>query len=213
MDFIPEVKMDFIPSDNEEEIDADSGEENPNFRYEEEKEKKDEIVELPTKKSDGMDINTIFNMPDDTPVRLTKKGKPFKKRPPMSEAHKEKLKEARVKAMESRQNKAKERKELKSLDIKEKELLKKQRVKKIQKLEEDVEQPFEPRPPTPKQEPVDVEKAVFEGINKYETLRKQRKKEKQKLQAKEDEDNKIRDTLMRAVEPKKKLYNPYAGCY
>ena len=119
--------------------------------------------------------------------------------------------------MESRQNKAKERKELKSLDIKEKELLKRQRVKKIQKLEEDVAnevvEPLERRVPTPMQEPVDVEKAVFEGINKYETLRKQRKKEKQKLQAKEAEDNKIRDTLMRAVEPKKKLYNPYAGCY
>ena len=162
MSFIPEVKMDFIPSDNEDDIDEDTGEDNPNFVYEEFDESKDKTQEeieedkitmvveedVPKAKSkrDGMDVNEIFNMPNDTPIKLTKKGKPRKQRPPMTEAHKEKLKDARVKAMASRKAKAQERKEVKSLDIEEKELLKKQKVKRVQKLKEEVddETPIKP---------------------------------------------------------------------
>lgn len=217
MDFIPEVKMDFIPEDEEEKPDHDEEKPDHDTGVKGHFVKKEEIIELPKKKSDGMDVNDIFNMPtNDPPVRLTKKGKPFKKRPPMSEAHKEKLKLAREKAVASRQTKAKERKEMKSLDMKEKELLKKQKVHKVKQLEEEVERKieFDVKPQIIKedQKPVDIEKAVFEGIAKYETLRKQRKKEKQVTQAKEAEEKAVRDTLMRAVTPQK-AFNPYAGCY
>ena len=126
MSFIPEVKMDFIPSDDEDvqdnitaEID-DFDEEKDITQEEIEEQKVDEVVEeaIPTAKSkrDGMDVNEIFNMPNDTfvkDVKLTKKGKPRKARPPMTEAHKEKLKAARVKAMAVRKAKAQERKDAK----------------------------------------------------------------------------------------------------
>jgi hypothetical protein len=57
----------------------------------------------------------------------------------MSEEHKQKLALAREKAMLVRKQKAIENKKMKDLDIEEKELLKKQRVKKVQKLKEEVE--------------------------------------------------------------------------
>jgi hypothetical protein len=54
-----------------------------------------------------MNVNEIFNILtmtiiNDPNVKLTKKVKPRKQRPPMSEEHKEKLKIAREKAMASR---------------------------------------------------------------------------------------------------------------
>ena len=59
---------------------------------------------------------------------------------------------------------------------------------------------------------VDVEKAVLDGIAKYEVLRKQRKKEKQEVQKKQKEDNEMKDKLRRAIAPQKP-FNPYANCY
>lgn len=231
MSFIPEVKMDFIPSDNEDDIDEDTGEDNPNFVYEEFDESKDKTQEeieedkitmvveedVPKAKSkrDGMDVNEIFNMPNDTPIKLTKKGKPRKQRPPMTEAHKEKLKDARVKAMASRKAKAQERKEVKSLDIEEKELLKKQKVKRVQKLKEEVDDE------TPLKEIVkeqtftkkDLEDAQLNAIMNYEKLRKSRKEQKKIDQEKNREEEAVRNQLRRAVAPPQQEYNPFGGCY
>ena len=141
MSFMPKVKMDFIPSDNEEEIDSETEEENPNFNYADEDVDdppsdieppiKSVITEVKLEKKD-FDIDDVFEKTAN--IKLTKKGVPRKKRPPMSEDHKEKLKAARVKAMASRQAKAKERKEGKQLDLEEKELLKKQKIKIYKKL-------------------------------------------------------------------------------
>tara|TARA_R110001583_G_scaffold10437_3_gene48281 strand:+ start:389 stop:1084 length:696 start_codon:yes stop_codon:yes gene_type:complete len=231
MSFIPEVKMDFIPSDNEDDIDEDTGEDNPNFVYEEFDESKDKTQEeieedkitmvveedVPKAKSkrDGMDVNEIFNMPNDTPIKLTKKGKPRKQRPPMTEAHKEKLKDARVKAMASRKAKAQERKEVKSLDIEEKELLKKQKVKRVQKLKEEVDDE------TPLKEIVkeqtftkkDLEDAQLNAIMNYEKIRKSRKEQKKIDQEKNREEEAVRNQLRRAVAPPQQEYNPFGGCY
>ena len=230
--------MSFVPSDDESEapsdeeivdeapegitnvsevqknINVETLEEDPQFMYEEE----DKIVPLKIAEKD-LTMNDIFQSTEqeDKP-RLTKKGKPFKKRPPMSEEHKEKLKAARVKAIEVRQKKAAEKKASKALDNEEKELLKKQKVRKVQKLKEEVEEDI----PAPLKEikeiketrkEVDVEKAVLEGITKYELIRKQRKKEKREQEAKEKEENLVRETLRRAVAPTPKAYNPYASCY
>jgi len=231
MSFIPEVKMDFIPSDNEDDIDEDTGEDNPNFVYDEFDESKDKTIEeieedkitmvveddVPKAKSkrDGMDVNEIFNMPNDTPIKLTKKGKPRKQRPPMTEAHKEKLKDARVKAMASRKAKAQERKEVKSLDIEEKELLKKQKVKRVQKLKEEVDEE------TPLKEIVkeqtftkkDLEDAQLNAIMNYEKIRKSRKEQKKVEQEKNKEEEHVRSQLRRAVAPPQQEYNPFGGCY
>lgn len=224
MSFLPEVKMDFIPSDNE-----SDGEDNIEENIEDFNEDKDisqeeiqeeEVVEkvVPKAKSkrEDMNVNEIFNMPDQPQeeVKLTKKGKPRKKRPPMTEAHKEKLKLAREKAMAARKAKAQERKENKELEKQEKELLKKQKVKRVQKLKEEVEEDI-PSKPIQKEQAFtkkDLEEAQLQAIMNYEKIRKERKKDKQERLKKEAEEEKVRATLRRAVAPQQE-YNPFAGCY
>ena len=235
MSFLPEVKMDFIPSDNEDE-NEDNVEENVEDFDEEKDVSQEEIQEskiekiVPKAKSkrEDMDVNDIFNMPEgikvndviinDPNVKLTKKGKPRKPRPPMSEAHKEKLKLAREKAMASRKAKAQERKDSKALEKEEKELLKKQKVKRVQKLKEEVEEdiPFKKESEfvgvttfTKK----DLEEAQFQAIINYEKIRKSRKAEKQERQKKEAEQEAIKNQLRRAVAPPQQEYNPFNGCY
>tara|TARA_R110000764_G_scaffold138_1_gene804 strand:- start:460 stop:1128 length:669 start_codon:yes stop_codon:yes gene_type:complete len=222
---MPEVKMDFIPSDNEEEIDSETEENNPNFKYDEpdppsdiEDDIKDVISEVKHEK-DEIDLDEVF-MKEESPKpkeKLTKKGVPRKKRPPMSEAHKEKLKFAREKAMISRKKNAKARAEAKSLDKEEKELLTKQKVKRVKKLKEEVEETDEPKILPIKESSVsftkkDLEEAQLEAIMKYEALRKERKKVKQAKLVEDKVEQDFRDQLRRAVTPQK-AYNPYAGCY
>mgnify|MGYP003645514553 CR=1 FL=1 len=230
--FLPEVKMDFIPSDDEEDdmivtVDDETGEENPNFEYDD---KEEDIIPDIKKKSEGMNVNDIFNMPDapiePTEAKLTKKGKPRKKRPPMSEEHKAKLKGARDKALAVRRKNAAEKKELKDLQKEEKDLIKKNQIKKVNKLKEEVGiEEIQPKI-EPLKEPVkseanstitkkDLEDAQLEAIIKYETIRKQRKKEKQERMKHENEKRIVRETLMRAVAPQNnyKTNNPFGNCY
>ena len=129
---MPEVKMDFIPEDmtdeeDESTIDTDEfnefNEEKDKTQEEIEESKEEDLIEkvVPKTKSkrEDMNVNEIFNMPEaiapkeQEPVKLTKKGKPRKKRPPMSEEHKAKLALAREKAMEARKKKAQEKKKIK----------------------------------------------------------------------------------------------------
>ena len=82
MSFIPEVKMDFIPSDDDDDNDDNitneiaEFDEEKDITQEEIEEKKEESIEediVPKAKSkrEGMDVNEIFNMPIDTNVKLT----------------------------------------------------------------------------------------------------------------------------------------------
>ena len=92
MDFIPKVKMDFIPDD----IDDDTAEENPQFVYDDDdvKEAEEMISEAEINPSmNGINEEEIF---EDIPKKVKKKRKP------MSEEHKAKLKIAREKAMNKR---------------------------------------------------------------------------------------------------------------
>ena len=227
MDFLPEVKMDFIPSDDES-VHPETEESNPNMQYEDEEEKKEEIIVEPVKKSDTINPEEIFSLNEEEKkniqeqvkevsfepnVKLTKKGKPFKKRPPMSEAHKLKLKAARDKAMATRKAKAAVRKEDKLLEKKNQELLRTKKKKEVEKLEKEVnDEVTTPTMDINNNYGVDVEKAVLDGIAKYEVLRKQRKKEKQEVQKKQKEDEEMKDKLRRAIAPSKP-FNPYANCY
>ena len=230
MSFIPEVKMDFIPSDDDDDNDdnitteIEEFDEEKDITQEEIEEKKEEIIEediVPKAKSkrEGMDVNEIFNMPIDTNVKLTKKGKPRKKRPPMSEAHKEKLKAAREKAMEVRKAKAQEKKDAKALEKEEKELLKKQKVKRVKQLKEEVEEDVTPKPikETIKEQMFskkDLEEAQLNAIMNYEKIRKSRKEQKKIEQEKNREQEAIRNQIRRAVAPPQKEYNnPFANCY
>ncbi len=96
-------------------------------------------------------IDNIF----EDPPSLTKSGRPRKKRKPLTEEHKAKLAQARLKATAARRRKAAEKKELKEMEKKEKELLKKQKLKKLNELEKSlgetpseikVEKPVEEKP-------------------------------------------------------------------
>lgn len=243
---MPEVKMDFIPDDmSDDEIedidefnqDKDKTQEEIYNEVAEEANIDNDIdeAEIPHKNSkvpkakskrDDMNVNEIFNMPEPVPapnVKLTKKGKPRKQRPPMSEEHKKKLALAREKAMEARKKKAQEKKEAKELEKEEKELLKKQKVKRVKQLKEQVENNddgsiLDPPISNSKKEQIqtfskkDLEEAQLEAIMKYETIRKQRKKEKQEKQKKDAEEEAIRQQLRRAVAPPQE-YNPFSGCY
>ncbi len=235
MSFIPEVKMDFIPSDeeddNEDNITAEieDFDQDKDISQEEIEESKEEIQEeiktiVPKAKSkrDGMDVNEIFNMPNDTyvkDVKLTKKGKPRKQRPPMTEAHKEKLKAAREKAMAVRKAKAQEKKDAKALEKEEKELLKKQKVKRVKQLKEEVEEDIKPQPlkETIKEQMFskkDLEEAQLNAIMNYEKIRKSRKEQKKIEQEKNKEQEALRNQIRRAVAPAQPEYNnPFANCY
>ena len=215
---MPEVKMDFIPSDNEEEHGSGESAEEADPPSDIEDDIQDVISEVKHEK-DEIDLDEVF-MKEEPPKpkeKLTKKGVPRKKRPPMSEAHKEKLKFAREKAMISRKNNAKARAEAKSLDKEEKELLTKQKVKRVKKLKEEVEETDEPKILPIKDSSVsftkkDLEEAQLEAIMKYEALRKERKKVKQAKLVEDKVEQDFRDQLRRAVTPQK-AYNPYSGCY
>ncbi len=221
MDFIPEVKMDFIPDEEEMpelEPDPETEELNPNMVYEE----KEQIIEEVKSKKDNIDPEEIFAFekkveppPEEVAPRLTKKGKPFKKRPPMSEAHKEKLKAAREKAMAVRKAKAQARKQDKELDNKKSTLQRLKKKKEVEQLENEIIGDSNPTPPkTPHNSPPQksIDDAVMEGIMKYETLRKQRKKEKQEALRVKSEEDELKKKLRQAITPPK-TYNPYSGCY
>ena len=225
MDFLPEVKMDFIPSDNESDIEDNVKEDIQDFDDEKdinvEEDKVAKVVPKAKSKREDMNVNDIFNMDgviiNDPNVKLTKKGKPRKPRPPMSEEHKEKLKLAREKAMASRKAKAQERKENKQLEKEEKELLKKQKVKRVQKLKEEVEDE-----PTHMKESErvgvtvfskkDLEQAQLQAIMNYEKIRKSRKEEKKERMKKEAEEEALKNQIRGAVAPPKE-YNPFQNCY
>lgn len=216
MSFIPEVKVDFIPSDDEEEIIEEKYEEAEKLKVSFESESESEEEEEEIKQE-------IFTKPEPKKKEpnLTKSGKPRKKRPPMSDAHKEKLKFAREKAMAVRKKNAEERKQMKSVDKEEKELLKKQKIKRVKKLKEEVEEDETPKKKEDKTQPIgittfskkDLEDAQYDAILKYDAIRKQRKKEKQERLKEESVQNELKATLRRAVAPPQKEYNPFGGCY
>ena len=187
-------------------------------------------------------IDNIF----EDPPSLTKSGRPRKKRKPLTEEHKAKLAQARLKATAARRRKAAEKKEMKDMEKKEKELLKKQKLKKLNELEKSlgetpseikVEKPVEEavaqpmpvveekpveekpivveKPKTPQSlfSQADLDAAVMNGIMGYEKVRKERKAKKKQEEAKAQEQEKVKQTLINAIAPKK-VYNPYAGiCY
>ena len=189
-----------------------------------------EVVEKPKPvKEDIFDLPNLAVMPDEVKEELMEQGiKPMvkekKKRKPMSEEHKAKLALAREKAMIARKAKAEERKKMKELDNQEKELLKQQKVKKVQKLKKEVEEP-EPEPQQMTQKVSnsitrkDLEEAQYDAIVKYETLRKQRKAEKKKVQEQERQKQELMNKLKpqqsgyKARDASGRLLNRWDMCY
>ena len=182
----------------------------------------EDVMPKPKSKKEKLNVNEVFDLPKETPiveaeppVKLTKKGVPRKKRPPMSEEHKQKLALAREKAMEARKKKAADKKVAKALELEEKELLKKQKHKRVQKLKEEVEDDIKPNEPKPSGSfftKEQLEEAQLNAIMNYEKIRKTRKAEKKEKQKKDMEEEALKQTIIRAVQPQQE-YNPFMNCY
>ena len=187
----------------EEYVEETTGEDNPNFIYDEEvvvreaeeEELIDESLEIPSSPVSKMSKSEIFETVEevDEPIIKPKMVKEKKKRPPMSEEHKEKLKLAREKALMTRRKNSQEKKDMKELEKKVKE-------KKKQNLQKFVEEDEPLRQTMRKEEPIDVEKAVLDGIMKYEALRKDRKRLKGEQQKVKDDEDKVKEQINRAVQ-------------
>lgn len=230
MDFLPEVVDNFEPEENDmnikvEVIDVSDDEDIPTTPTSAETttETIEDVMPKPKSKKEKLNVNEVFDLPKQTPiqpmetptnVKLTKKGVPRKKRPPMSEEHKQKLALAREKAMEARKKKAADKKVQKALELEEKELLKKQKHKRVQKLKEEVDEEAPPQPiksqATFTKE--DLEEAQLNAIMNYEKIRKTRKAQKKEQQKKDMEQEVLKQTIRRAVQPQQE-FNPYASCY
>ena len=211
----PELTESIVP-----EQDPGTGEENPNFIYDEVEapiEEEEPIIRIEEK--EAINRKELFDVPADEPAPKPVKVK--KPRKPMSEEHKAKLALAREKAMASRKVKAEERKKMKALDKEEKELVKQQKVKRVQKLKEEVsdEKPLETTTPTKTTGLTrkDLEEAQLEAIMKYESIRKQRKEEKKQAKIVEEGKAKMLNQINRATGGVNYRYrdgsNRFDGCY
>ena len=232
MDFLPEVVDNFEPDENEMNIkvevedvsDDDEGEPTDTTTIDTTTDTIEDVMPKPKSKKEKLNVNEVFDLPKETPiqpietppanVKLTKKGVPRKKRPPMSEEHKQKLALAREKAMAARKKKAADKKVAKALELEEKELLKKQKHKRVQKLKEEVEEDTQPQPI--KSQAIftkeQLEEAQLNAIMNYEKIRKTRKAEKKEKQKKDMEEEALKQTIRRAVQPQQE-YNPFMNCY
>tara|TARA_R100000805_G_C3581873_1_gene85480 strand:+ start:140 stop:868 length:729 start_codon:yes stop_codon:yes gene_type:complete len=148
----------------------------------------------------------VEDKPLETPQ--VKPVKPVKKKRVMSEAQKQKLAEARKKALEVRKAKAQQRKAEKDLIQQEKELTKKVRQKKVEKMKDEIANGVVDNVVETKQvsnttmfTKEDLDKAVLNGIAGYEKIRKAQKKEKKEAQAEEERKKKIFNTISKAVDP------------
>jgi len=192
----------------------------------EEKEKpneKDIFEDIPDSlRSPTPSIPEAVPPPAPVPKKPVKAKKPRK---PMSEEHKKKLALAREKAMAVRKANAEEKKKMKALDNEEKELLKKQRFKKVKKLKEEVEQAEQTED---LDEPVykidkkimnltkkDLEEAQLEAIMKYDAMRKERKAKKKQEQIIEEGKKKMLNNIQRATGQYnyRDGSNPFDQCY
>ena len=199
-----EDKVDDVPLN-------DTGEENPNFIYSDDEEPegaKEELIQMEIKEE--MKSNDIFDDMDEEaeppPPKKEKKVKPVKEkkpRKPMTEEHKAKLALARDKAVLVRRANAIENKKMKDLESEEKELLKTQKIKRVKKLKEDVDNDEEPTiQKVSKNTGItkkDLEEAQLDAIIKYEAIRKERKAKKKEEQMIQEGKAKMLNTIQRAT--------------
>ena len=181
----------------------DTGEENPNFIYEDDDE--DDVMPVVETKKEEYKKEDIFQ------TTSTPHTKPPKKKRGLTEEHKAKLALARVKAMETRKRNSAEKKEMKQLEAmakqKKKQELKdyvddRKPIKDVPIVEKVIEKVVEERPKVPTVPTItkqDLEDAQLEAIIKYEALRKERKRVKMEANKVEDEKRVVRQTIQRAV--------------
>ena len=177
----------------------------------------DNIAVMPDEVKEDLLLDTMESQIEYVPTEKVKK-----KRKPMSEEHKAKLAFAREKAFASKRANAIERKKIKDLESEEKELVKLQRVKRVQKLKAEVEED-EPAPKSYAPSTVgmsglskkDLEESQLDAIMKYDAMRKERKAIKKQEQMVNAEKDKMLKNIQRATG----MYsyrdgsNRFDGCY
>tara|TARA_R110000851_G_scaffold103692_1_gene220941 strand:- start:2189 stop:2971 length:783 start_codon:yes stop_codon:yes gene_type:complete len=183
----------------------------------------DNIAVMPDEVKEDLLLDSMESQVEYVPKEKAPTEKVKKKRKPMSEEHKAKLAFAREKAFASKRANAIERKKIKDLESEEKELVKLQRVKRVQKLKAEVE---EDEPPAPKSyapstvglnglSKKDLEDAQLDAIMKYDAMRKERKAVKKQEQMVNAEKDKMLKNIQRATG----MYsyrdgsNRFDGCY
>jgi hypothetical protein len=154
-------------------------------------------------------VEKLVEEPLETPQ--VKPVKAVKKKRVMSEEQKQKLAEARKKALEVRKAKAQQRKAEKDLIQQEKELTKKVRQKKVEKMKDEIENDnvveTKQVSTTPMFTKEDLDRAVLNGIAGYDKIRKAQKKEKKEAQAEEERKKKIFNTISKAIDPEMDMWS------
>lgn len=160
---------------------------------------------------------------DEPPNEFTqKKGKrKYTRTKPMSDKQKAHLAKIRQIAIEKR--KAEKERKLKE---KEEAVIAKAEKKILdkKKKEEEQAQAEQAEKEKPKEKPQaviqhngftkdDLDNAVLSAISQYDTLRKQRKKEKVEKESKQREEDKMRATLARAIQPQKTASDPWRSLF
>ena len=130
--------------------------------------------------------------------------KPRKKRV-LTEAQKEKLAQARVKALEVRRANARKKQEIKDL--------KKQKPKKEENIKMEIQEIKEVKEKKIMFSQEDVDMITFKAISNYDEIRKQRKKDKLKKKEEDSFKERERQKLLRIVKPYDASTDPFAGCY
>ncbi len=178
-------------------------------------------------------MKPILEQPSEQPIddlskpnefEPAKKGKrKYTRKAPMSDKQKEHLARIRKIAIEKRkaekERKIKEKEEA-VIEKAEKKILEKKR-KEEQKEQELINQRGASLNNPPPQKVVqqngftkeDLDNAVLSAITQYDTLRKQEKKEKRAREAKQREEDKMRATLQRAIQPQQAQRDPWRGLF
>lgn len=186
-------------------------------RYDEDELEELELPELPEKKA-KLTNDEVFAPPSVKPVKEdkpVKEKKPRKKRKPMTPEQLERLAEGRKKAFAVKAQKKKERDEMKALQKKVEEKKKAKQHQEIMDELSDDEIP-ETMKRTPKKEKVplqrtqsimpsvtqeDLNRAIAQGVEIYDTKRKAQKKVKREQQEKERKQKEVVQKIQKAIDP------------
>tara|TARA_R110000803_G_scaffold200752_1_gene265305 strand:- start:11768 stop:12469 length:702 start_codon:yes stop_codon:yes gene_type:complete len=149
------------------------------------------------------------------PEKKTGKRK-YTRKNPMSQKQKDHLARIRKIAQEKKL-KEKESKQKK----KEEEVERKLEEKILKKKREEQQQHNEPTPPAQPQRTAtttgftqqDLDKAVLNAVSTYDTYRKAQKKEKKERIQKDAEEQKMRDTIQRAIQPSAPTTDPWRSLF
>ncbi len=183
----------------------------------------DEVfTERPAPKMKPMVVEEEPEQPNEfEPARKGKRK--YVRKAPMSEKQKEHLARIRQIAIEKRkaekERKQKEKEEAVIEKAKKKILEKKKKEEEKEYLEQKKQQELINNPPQQKVvqqnsfTKEDLDNAVLSAITQYDTLRKQEKKEKKVQEAKQREEEKMRATLQRAIQPQQRQVDPWRSLF